>query len=50
MWEPREVGWWALQWGASAEVLEPESLRREMAETAWRMVEVYGIAKEEHVR
>ena len=50
VWEPREVGWWALQWGASAEVLEPESLRREMAETARRMVEVYGIANEEHVQ
>ena len=32
--EPREVGWWALQWGAHAEVLEPESLRQEMAEMA----------------
>lgn len=39
--EPREVGWWALQWGASAEVLEPESLRQEMRETANRLVEVY---------
>jgi predicted DNA-binding transcriptional regulator YafY len=41
--EPREVGWWALQWGASAEVLEPQSLRREMRETARKLVEVYGI-------
>jgi predicted DNA-binding transcriptional regulator YafY len=40
--EPREVGWWALQWGASAEVLEPESLRQEMGETARGLVEVYG--------
>jgi predicted DNA-binding transcriptional regulator YafY len=40
--QPREVGWWALQWGASAEVLEPESLRLEMRETARRLVEVYG--------
>jgi predicted DNA-binding transcriptional regulator YafY len=40
--EPREVGWWALQWGASAEVVEPESLRQEMAETAGELVEVYG--------
>lgn len=39
--EPREVGWWALQWGASAEVLEPESLRQEMAQTARELVEVY---------
>ena len=41
--EPREVGWWALQWGASAEVLEPQSLRQEMATTARKLVEVYGI-------
>jgi len=39
--EPREVGWWALQWGASAEVLEPESLRQEMRETARALVGVY---------
>ena len=31
--EPREVGWWVLQWGADAEVLEPESLRQELRET-----------------
>ena len=29
------------QWGASAEVLEPESLRQEMAETARALVGVY---------
>jgi predicted DNA-binding transcriptional regulator YafY len=39
--EPREVGWWALQWGANAEVLEPESLRQEMAQTARALVAVY---------
>ena len=39
--EPREVGWWVLQWGANAEVLEPESLRQEMAETARALVGVY---------
>ena len=39
--EPREVGWWALQWGASAEVLEPESLRQEMAATARQLARVY---------
>jgi predicted DNA-binding transcriptional regulator YafY len=39
--EPREVGWWALQWGASAEVLAPESLRQEMRETARALVQVY---------
>jgi predicted DNA-binding transcriptional regulator YafY len=41
--EPREVGWWALQWGANAEALEPESLRREMMETAQKLIEVYGV-------
>jgi predicted DNA-binding transcriptional regulator YafY len=40
--DPREVGWWVLQWGADAEVLEPESLRQELRETAERLVEVYG--------
>jgi predicted DNA-binding transcriptional regulator YafY len=39
--EPREVGWWVLQWGAGAEVLEPESLRQELRETAQRLVELY---------
>jgi predicted DNA-binding transcriptional regulator YafY len=45
--EPREVGWWALQWGASAEVLEPQSLRREMRQTAQKLVEVYGASEKE---
>ena len=39
--EPHEVCWWALPWGANAEVLEPESLRQEMAETARALVGVY---------
>jgi predicted DNA-binding transcriptional regulator YafY len=39
--EPRGVGWWVLQWGAHAEVLEPESLRQEMAQTARALVQVY---------
>lgn len=39
--EPREVGWWVLQWGADAEVLEPESLRQELRETAERLAELY---------
>jgi predicted DNA-binding transcriptional regulator YafY len=39
--EPREVGWWALQWGACAEVLEPEELRREVAETVRKMGQLY---------
>ena len=45
--EPREVGWWVLQWGANAEVLEPESLRQEIAETAKALVAVYD-RREEH--
>ncbi len=40
--EPREVGWWVLQWGAEAEVLEPESLRQELGQTAERLAEVYA--------
>ena len=39
--EPREVAWWALQWGEDAEVLEPEELRKELGTTAWRLVETY---------
>src|SRR5713101_4083358 len=39
--DPREVGWWVLQWGSEAEVLEPESLRQELRETAQRLVELY---------
>jgi predicted DNA-binding transcriptional regulator YafY len=40
--EPREVGWWVLQWGAEAEVLEPESLRQELRETAQRLLRLYA--------
>ncbi|MGH7960782.1 MAG: helix-turn-helix transcriptional regulator [Candidatus Binatia bacterium] len=40
--EPREVGWWVLQWGSEAEVLEPESLRQELYETAQRLAALYG--------
>ena len=39
--KPSEVGWWVLQWGAEAEVLEPESLRQELRETAERLVGLY---------
>lgn len=39
--EPREVGWWVLQWGAEAEVLEPDSLRQELGQTAERLVGMY---------
>lgn len=40
--DPREVGWWVLQWGADAEILEPESLRQELRETAERLVRLYA--------
>jgi len=40
--DPREVGWWVLQWGAEAEVLEPESLRQQLRETAQGVVALYG--------
>jgi predicted DNA-binding transcriptional regulator YafY len=40
--EPREVGWWVLRWGADAEVLEPESLRQELRETAEGLVGLYA--------
>jgi len=30
-----------LQWGSEAEVLEPESLRQALRETAERLVELY---------
>lgn len=40
--EPREVGWWVLQWGADAEVLEPESLRQQLYKTAKQLTGIYG--------
>lgn len=42
--EPREVGWWVLQWGADAEVLEPESVRQEVRETAEKLMGLYAKA------
>lgn len=48
--EPREVGWWVLQWGAEAEVLEPESLRQELRETAERLVALYTGAQDDDKR
>jgi proteasome accessory factor B len=38
---PPEVVWWALQWGADAEVLSPPEMRQLAAETAAQMVAVY---------
>jgi predicted DNA-binding transcriptional regulator YafY len=32
-----------LQWGADAEVLEPESLRQELGQVAQRLVKMYGV-------
>lgn len=40
--EPKEVGWWVLQWGAEAEVLKPESLREELRQTAKALGVLYG--------
>jgi predicted DNA-binding transcriptional regulator YafY len=39
--QPREVMWWALQWGAEAEILEPGWLRQEAREIVGRMQKVY---------
>jgi predicted DNA-binding transcriptional regulator YafY len=39
--EPREVLWWALGWGADAEIIEPEWLRREASEVVTRMGRCY---------
>jgi len=41
--EPREVLWWGLSWGAEAEILEPDWLRRESREEIERMKHLYGI-------
>jgi predicted DNA-binding transcriptional regulator YafY len=38
---PLEMKWWIRSWGPNVEVLAPEALRREMAEEARRVVEVY---------
>lgn len=42
VYDPSEVGRWVLQWGADAEVLEPESLRQQLHETAKQLMEIYG--------
>ncbi|TFE67817.1 helix-turn-helix transcriptional regulator [Methylacidiphilum caldifontis] len=38
---PQEVLWWALQWGAEAEVLYPEWLRKEAIDSLKRSLEKY---------
>ncbi len=38
---PKEVGWWVMQWGAEAEVLEPNHLRDEVAKTATGIARIY---------
>lgn len=38
---PKEVAWWAMQWGAGAEVLEPPELRAYVAETVKAMARMY---------
>ncbi len=45
--EPREVGWWAFQWGAGAEILAPEGLRREMARETGLLHRRYAAASSE---
>jgi predicted DNA-binding transcriptional regulator YafY len=40
--EPREVLWWAFEWGADAEVLEPEGLRQSAISELKRMTDIYG--------
>ena len=38
----QEVGWWVMSWGEEAEVILPKELRRWVANTAEKMVGVYG--------
>ncbi len=40
--EPKEVLWWAFEWGAEAEILEPEWLRQFAMEEIRRMMAKYG--------
>jgi predicted DNA-binding transcriptional regulator YafY len=37
----QEIGWWVLQWGEEAKVIEPQALKKWVAETAAKMVAVY---------
>lgn len=39
--EPKEVAWWALQWGAGAQILDPPDLRSYMAGTIEDMLKIY---------
>ena len=38
----QEVGWWVMSWGEEAEVIQPRELRQWVADTARKMVKVYG--------
>jgi len=40
--EPREVLWWALQWGADAEIIEPEWLRKKARLEIQKMMSIYN--------
>ena len=44
--DPREVLWWALGWGADAEILEPDWLREEAIQTIQNMLAGYQPASE----
>jgi predicted DNA-binding transcriptional regulator YafY len=46
--EPKEVGWWVLQWGAEVEVLKPETLREELRQTAKGLAVLYGRGVGQH--
>lgn len=41
--EPKEVGWWVMQWGAGAEILEPPELRQYVIETVRAMARMYEV-------
>ena len=38
----REIGWWVLGWGDEAAVVEPKALQEWIAQTAQKMVKLYG--------
>ena len=37
----QEIGWWVLGWGYDAKVLQPTELKKWVADTATKMVEMY---------